>query len=163
MNVSVISPLAMQKGDALERRIYLHPGGIWAEEYAGAITTVLGSCVAVCLWDPVTALGGINHFVLPRGGAVRSAHYGSHAMPMLLERVVELGAPLERLVSCVFGGASIFPVPGKGPQLGSRNSAEAFEFLEHHGIAVLRSDVGGGQGRKLTFRTADGSTLIRKM
>jgi chemotaxis protein CheD len=77
--------------------------------------------------------------------------------------VLELGASPERLVCCVFGGASIFPVAGKGPQLGSRNVAEAMEFLDARKIAVLRSDVGGSQGRKLTFRTADGTTLVRKM
>jgi chemotaxis protein CheD len=155
--------MGVERRDPLERRVYLHPGGIWAEAYASVITTVLGSCVSVCLWDADTALGGINHFVLPRGGAVRSAHYGGHAMPMLLESVLELGARQSSLVSCVFGGASIFPIEGKGPQLGSRNVSVALDFLDREGIAVLRSDVGGGQGRKLTFRTTDGSTLVRKM
>jgi chemotaxis protein CheD len=78
----VIPNVAGEKNGPLERRVYLHPGAIWAEDVPAAITTVLGSCVSVCLWDPKIALGGINHFVLPRGGAVRSAHYGSHALPM---------------------------------------------------------------------------------
>ena len=163
MNMCVIPPLAGDRRDPLERRLYLHPGSLWAEAEAAVITTVLGSCVSVCLWDPVTAIGGINHFVLPRGGAVRSPHYGGHAMPMLLERLVAVGAKRERLVSSVFGGASIFPVPGQGPQLGNRNVAEALEFLEREGVAVLRSDVCGNQGRKITFRTSDGTTLVRKM
>ena len=159
----VIPNAAPVNGELLERRVYLHPGGIWAEAGAGAITTVLGSCVSVCLWDPDLALGGINHFVLPRGGAVRSGHYGSHAMPILLERVLALGARREALVSCVFGGASIHPIEGARPQLGSRNVSEAFDFLEREGIVVLRTDVEGGQGRKLTFRTASGTTLVRKL
>lgn len=163
MNMCVIPQLGTDRHDPLERRIYLHPGSLWAEAEAAVITTVVGSCVSVCLWDPIAAIGGINHFVLPRGGAVRSAHYGGHAMPMLLERLVAVGAGRERLVSCVFGGASIFPVPGRGPQLGNRNVAEALEFLERTGIPVLRSDVCGSQGRKLTFRTSDGTTLVRKM
>lgn len=157
-----VLPSAGQR-EPLERRIYLHPGGLWAEAAAATITTVLGSCVSVCLWDPESAIGGINHFVLPRGGAVRSPHYGSHAMPMLLERVLEHGARREALVSCVFGGASIFPIPGAGPQLGSRNVAEALEFLDRENIVVLRSDVEGGRGRKLSFRTTDGTTLVRKL
>jgi chemotaxis protein CheD len=127
------------------------------------ITTVLGSCVSVCLWDPQTALGGINHFILPQGGAIPSARYGNHALVMLLARVLEIGAQQETLLACVFGGASVMPGEAVGPTLGSRNAAEAFDFLERNEIAVLRHDVEGRQGRKLTFRTADGSTLIRKL
>jgi chemotaxis protein CheD len=154
--------------DGLERRIYLHPGSLWAEASAGVITTVLGSCVSVCLWDPQTGLGGINHFILPRGGAVESARYGNHALALLLGRVLDLGAHRETLLACVFGGASVMggeehdPASGV-PTLGSRNVAEAFDFLERNELAVLRHDVEGRQGRKLTFRTADGTTLIRKL
>ena len=72
MNASVIATVPSDGREPLERRIYLHPGGLWAEPCAATITTVLGSCVSVCLWDPERALGGINHFVLPRGGTVRS-------------------------------------------------------------------------------------------
>lgn len=144
----------------LERKLYLYPGGLWAEAAPAVITTVLGSCVSVCLWDPRTALGGINHFILPRG---RSARYGSHAMPMLLERVLALGADRETLLACVFGGASVLTGASAGPKLGSRNVAEALEFLQAENIAVLRQDIGGREGRKLTFRTADGATLVRKL
>jgi chemotaxis protein CheD len=163
MNRCVVPAVAMQKRDQPECRVYLHPGALWAEPFAGAITTVLGSCVSVCLWDPQTALGGINHFILPHGGATPSARYGNHAMTMLLARVLEIGAQRETLLGCVFGGASMLPGEATGPTLGSRNVAEAFEFLERNEIAVLRHDVEGRQGRKLTFRTADGSTLIRKL
>ncbi|HEU4888585.1 MAG TPA: chemotaxis protein CheD [Thermoanaerobaculia bacterium] len=147
----------------MERRVYLHPGHLWADPAPAVVTTVLGSCVSVCLWDPQTGLGGINHFILPVGGAVASARYGNHALPMLLERVLEIGAHRETLLGCVFGGASIIPGDGNGPRLGSRNVVEAFDFLERHDIAVLRHDVEGQQGRKLTFRTADGTTLIRTL
>ena len=158
-----VVPALPAKSDQLERRVYLHPGGLWAEPFPGVITTVLGSCVSVCLWDPYTTLGGINHFILPHGGAAPSARYGNHAMTMLLARMVELGARRETLLGCVFGGASVLPGTPIGPTLGSRNAAEAFEFLERNAIAVLRHDVEGGQGRKLTFRTTDGTTLIRKL
>jgi chemotaxis protein CheD len=163
MKMCVVPAVDRERRDQPERRIYLHPGGLWAEPFAGVITTVLGSCVSVCLWDPQTALGGINHFILPQGGAVASARYGNHAMSMLLERVIEIGAHRETLLACVFGGASVISGEGKGPRLGSRNVAEAFEFLERNDIAVLRHDVEGRQGRKLTFRTSDGTTLIRTL
>jgi chemotaxis protein CheD len=158
-----VVPAVPARREQLERRVYLHPGGLWAEPFPGAITTVLGSCVSVCLWDPQTALGGINHFILPHGGATPSPRYGNHALPMLLARVLEIGAHRETLLGCVFGGASVLPGEAAGPTLGSRNVAEAFDFLERNDIAVLRHDVEGRQGRKLIFRTADGSTLIRKL
>jgi chemotaxis protein CheD len=163
MNMCVIPAMTMERHLQLERRVYLHPGGLWAEPTAGVITTVLGSCVSVCLWDPHTALGGINHFILPSGGAERSPRYGNHALPMLLDRVLEMGAFRETLLSCVFGGAALIPGSGGGPSLGSRNVAAAFDFLASHDIAVLRHDVEGRQGRKLTFRTTGGTTLLRKL
>ena len=163
MKMCVVPAMGPEKGGQMERRVYLHPGGFWCEPSPAAITTVLGSCVSVCLWDPQTALGGVNHYILPRGGAAVSARYGNHAMSMLLDRVLEIGARRETLLACVFGGASLMPGEGKGPALGSRNVAEAFEFLERNDIAVLRHDVEGRQGRKLTFRTVDGTTLIRKL
>jgi chemotaxis protein CheD len=164
MNMRVSpSPALERTREQVERRVYLYPGGLWAEASAAVITTVLGSCVSVCLWDPHTALGGINHFILPRGGASPSARYGNHALPMLLERVLQLGAQRETLLACVFGGASVLTGPGEGPRLGSRNVAEALEFLRKEDMAVLRQDVGGNEGRKLTFRTADGGTLVRKL
>ncbi|HYI08737.1 MAG TPA: chemotaxis protein CheD [Thermoanaerobaculia bacterium] len=163
MKAHAVPPAATENRSMPERKVYLHPGGLWTEPFAAAITTVLGSCVSVCLWDPLTAVGGINHFILPHGGAAPSARYGNHALPMLLDRVLENGARGETLLACVFGGASVMPGDGEGPLLGSRNVAEAFDFLERNGITVLRHDVEGRQGRKLTFRTTDGTTLIRKL
>jgi len=160
--MSALPIMSSEQHQQLERRIYLHPGGLWAESVAGAITTVLGSCVSVCLWDPQTTLGGINHFILPTGGSQPSARYGNHALPMLLERVLQMGARRETLFGCVFGGAAV--IPGQtGPRLGSRNVAAALDFLEREDIALLRQDVEGRQGRKLTFRTIDGTTLVRKL
>lgn len=164
MNMCVIPSPRMERAPAqIERRVYLYPGGLWAASETAAITTVLGSCVSVCLWDPRTALGGVNHFILPRGGSHPSARYGNHALPMLLDRVLALGAQRDSLLACVFGGASVLAVEGTGTPLGSRNVSEAMDFLRREEIAVLRHDVGGREGRKLTFRTADGATLVRKL
>lgn len=163
MNRGLISSPAARPGEQPERRVYLYPGGLWAEPFPAVVTTVLGSCVAVCLWDPHAALAGVNHFILPRGGASPSARYGNHALPMLLDRVLRLGAQREALLAYVFGGASLMDGGGAGPRLGSRNVAEALEFLQKEDIAVLRQDVGGQAGRKLIFRTADGTTLVRKI
>ncbi len=88
-----------------EERIYLYPGGIWVSDAPALITTILGSCVAVCLWSDTMA--GINHFILPRGGSSPSPRYGNHALSMLLERLIEHGAVKDDLYAAVFGGASV--------------------------------------------------------
>jgi chemotaxis protein CheD len=150
-------------GDDLDRRFYLYPGGLWAEPAPGVITTVLGSCVSVCLWDPQAAVGGINHFVLPLGGSERSPRYGNHAVPMLLERVLACGARREHLLAAIYGGASVLAGDTGGPKLGSRNVEVALDLIRRADIAIVRLDVGGRVGRKLTFRSADGTTLIRKL
>jgi chemotaxis protein CheD len=149
--------------DDLDRRFYLYPGGLWAEREPGVVTTVLGSCVSVCLWDASAGVGGINHFVLPSGGSVRSGHYGNHAMPMLLEQLLAIGARQDSLLGAVFGGASVLSVEANKSVLGARNVEVAERFLHATGIPLVRQDTGGQAGRKLTFRSADGTTLVRKL
>lgn len=160
MNVCLVRPGPRMGGEA-EERVYLYPGSLWAGDHPAVITTVLGSCVSVCLWSD--RIAGINHYLLPRGGTSASARYGSDALPMLLQRVVELGAKPATLFAAVFGGASLFSNGGAEPSLGSRNVIEAREFLTRHGIPVIREDAGGREGRKLTFRTIDGTTLVRRL
>jgi chemotaxis protein CheD len=152
-------------GDAFDRRFYLYPGGIWAERLSGVITTVLGSCVSVCLWDPHARVGGINHFILPMGGSAQSPRYGNHAIPMLIERVLACGANHEDLLAAVFGGASVLSgsSPAGAQPLGLRNVEIAMELLRRAGIAVVRQDVGGRAGRKLVFRPSDGTTQLRRL
>lgn len=152
-----------RRDDVIEQRFYLYPGGIWAEAAAGVITTVLGSCVSVCLWDPGMGVGGINHFVLPVGGSVPSPKYGTHAVPMLIERVLACGARREHLLAAIFGGASVLAGATTTPRLGSRNSDVAIDLVQRAGITVVRQDVGGFLGRKLTFHSSDGATLVRKL
>lgn len=161
MNVCRI-PVAMRAtGGQGEERVYLYPGSLWVSDKPAVITTVLGSCVSVCLWSD--AIAGINHYILPRGGTSPSSRYGSHALPMLLERMLGLGAHASSLFAAVFGGASLLS-NGNGEQsLGQRNLLEARDFLERHHIPVIREDVGGAEGRKLTFRTLDGTTFVRKL
>lgn len=145
-----------------EERVYLYPGTLWVGEEPAVITTVLGSCVSVCLWSD--SIAGINHFILPRGGSASSARYGNHALPMLLDGILRLGADERSVFAAIFGGASVLANHGGGElSLGRRNLAEAREFLAAQEIPVIREDAGGEEGRKLTFRTIDGTTFVRKL
>jgi chemotaxis protein CheD len=78
--------------------VYLHPGQIYTDAHAAYVTTVLGSCVAVCLWDPVARVGGMNHFLLPHGKGPR---YGNEAMTHLVEEMTTRGAFVARMVAKV--------------------------------------------------------------
>lgn len=139
---------------------YLHPGQLVASGESLLVSTILGSCVSVCLHDARARVGGINHFLLPDGGhAVGSARYGDEACRQLLERMLALGARLRDLQSIVVGGATVldgFAVGSPASRLGERNAGAAIAFLELQRIPVIRQDVGGRTGRKLRFRTSDG-------
>jgi chemotaxis protein CheD len=143
------------------RRVYLPPGRLLAAEGCVEVTTILGSCVAVCLWDEAKGLGGVNHFLLP-AGLPASPRFGDAAVPLLIERLLELGAGRSRLRAKVFGGASVLDAfRGEAEPLGARNVKAARERLSDAQIRVVGEDVGGMFGRKLVFDVQTGKAWVR--
>jgi chemotaxis protein CheD len=120
-------------------------------------STVLGSCVAVCLHDPAAAAGGMNHFLLPGQPADRRGRdverYGVHLMEVLINDLMKAGARRERMQAKVFGGANI--VRGLG-NIGAANAEFARNFLRHEGIRVVAEDLGGERARRVQFWPASG-------
>lgn len=144
--------------------VYLHAGQVAAARWPTAVTTVLGSCVAVCLHDPVARTGGMNHFLLALPVArERSARFGTIAVPALLDAVIAAGARRERLVAKVFGGAKVLGSIQGTRNLGEENVTLALRLLEDAGVPVLERDVLGELGRKLIFHTDDGSAWVRQL
>jgi len=143
---------------------YLYPGGLFAEAEPHRVTTVLGSCVAVCLWDPLRGIGGINHYLLPfwNGEGLPTPRYGNIAIDMLLERMLTLGAGRSSLQAKIFGGAAMWENSNGLLAVGERNIALARTLLERHRIPVVSADLGGDAGRKIIFDTATGSVLLRR-
>jgi chemotaxis receptor (MCP) glutamine deamidase CheD len=139
-------------------RVFLSPGEVICLAGPALITTVLGSCVSVTLWDKDRRIGGLNHFVLPKGGA--SSRYGDNAMLELLEGVLALGAHLRSLEAKVFGGAAVLPVGGEGT-VGTANAAFALGELARRGIPVAGRRTGGERGRLLVFNTESGDAFVR--
>lgn len=128
------------------------------------MTTVLGSCISVCLHDPVALAGGMNHFLLATGrtGGANSASYGVNAMELLINGLLKLGANRRRLRAHVFGGARM--VAGLG-NVGERNAEFAASFLRAEGIRIMTTSVGGTQARRINFWPATGRAeeeLIRQ-
>ena len=159
MNVCTIPAMPYHTLAPAEERVYLNAGSLYASYSPALINTVVSSSVAVCLWSP--GIAGINHYVIPRGGSDRSLRCGSHALPMLLSRVIEMGATRDDLIAAVFGGATLSSEDHSA--LSRRNVAEAHEFLGKHEIPIVRLDVGGSAARRITFRTFDGSTIVRTL
>ena len=144
-------------------RVYLHPGEFTAARGSVTMTTILGSCVAVCLHDPVSRVGGLNHFLLPRApGDQASARFGDVAVPWLIERMTRLGASVRRLQAKVIGGACVLDAyRGTQAHVGRQNVRVAIEQLAVRGIQPLAQDVEGHRARRVVFRADTGDLVVR--
>ncbi len=142
----------------------LYPGHVIVSKEPMVVTTILGSCVAVCLWDPILGVGGINHFMLPDavGSAQLSARFGSVACTKLVAQLVDLGSDPRTLQAKVFGGACVIPsLDAAGTHLGLKNVAMARGFLERERIPVIAEETGGTCGRRLVFVTDSGTAWVQ--
>jgi chemotaxis protein CheD len=159
--VSATPPLgAAQAGAVPHQAHYVHPGQLFASAEPHQVTTILGTCVAVCLFDAHAKVGGLNHYLLPnRVGTGAGGRFGASAMELLLDRVQSLGAMKSRLRAKVFGGAD--GRAGSAGELGKRNVALAYELLEQAGVPVIAADHGGPSARKLIFQTDDGVAWVK--
>ena len=148
------------------RQFYLSPGRLFVSTESSVVTTVLGSCVSVCLWDEALGFGGLNHYLLPdgEGHGTAAERFASVALTRLLENLIAVGAVRANLNAKVFGGACVLDAfRAGGNDLGTRNVEVARAFLEAERIPITAEDVGGRAGRKLRFHTWDGSAWVRKL
>ena len=150
--------------------IIIHPGEYHSCGSDSIISTLLGSCVAVALCDPVRQVGGMNHFMLPGkiGNAdiyqTDSGKYGINAMELLINAILKRGGRKEAFVAKVFGGGAILPVsPMRKTNIAQDNIAFAFRFLETEGIKTLSYDVGGTMARKILLFPDSGRVLVRRV
>ncbi|WP_267382434.1 MULTISPECIES: chemotaxis protein CheD [unclassified Sphingomonas] len=127
-------------------------------------STVLGSCIAACLFDPEAKVGGINHFLLgePQPGQIIDAaaqhRYGVHAMELLINDMLRHGARRSRLRAHLYGGANL----NAGMRaIGTDNAAFAVRFLQQDGIPLLVQDLGGRSARRVEFLAAQGRSRVK--
>lgn len=147
--------------------LYLHAGYLIASATPAVVTTILGSCVAVCLWDRRLSIGGVNHYLLPHwaGEGHSSPRFGNVAIELLLRQLVELGCQTRSLEAKLFGGACVIGAfrQNGGDHLGAKNVELARRVLASHGIPVAAEDVLGHKGRKLIFHTDQGTAWVRDL
>ena len=139
---------------------YLYPSNLFVSDTPYQVTTVLGSCIAVCLFDPKAVVGGINHFMLPlwNGEGLASAKYGNIAMERLIKEMEYKGATKKNMQAKIFGGANQVHWT---LNVGQRNMLIAKKILEEEGIKVMAESTGGAKGRKLIFDTNTGVVQMR--
>ena len=145
--------------------LYLHPGQMHADRAPCVVSTILGSCIAVCLFDAEAGVGGINHFLLPQeSGEATPGRYGPAATRALIAKVVALGARREALAARIVGGANVLAAfHRQARHLGTANADAARDVLAGAGIRVIAEDVGGTSGRKLVFSLGDGAAWVQSL
>ncbi|MBF0183398.1 MAG: chemotaxis protein CheD [Magnetococcales bacterium] len=149
---------------AEDNKPFLLPGALFAKDGDYIITTVLGSCIAVCLWDPRLRRGGMNHYKLPlwNGDGLPSPKFGNIAIVKLIEHMLEMGSNQRELKAKVFGGGAVLQSSSGFLNVGQRNIEVAQEFLAQANIPIVASDIGGEVSRKIIFNTQDGAILLKR-
>lgn len=121
------------------------------------LTTVLGSCVAACIFDPVLKIGGMNHILLPgeakKSADVQSSMYGSNLMELLLNDLYKQGAVKRRLEIKLFGGAMLAE---NSMHAGQRNVEFILNYTHTEGLNVITKNLGGSLGRRIEFHPSTG-------
>ena len=126
------------------------------------IMTILGSCIAVCLWDEKNRVAGMNHYLLPfwNGEGFKTLKYGNISIQRLFEEMILNGALKQNIVAKIFGGAAI-NLAGGALSVGEQNVRIAEYVLSELKIPIIARDVGGRMGRKIILSSVDGSVYVK--
>ena len=127
------------------------------------IMTVLGSCIAACIWDTKAGVGGMNHFMLPDGDSSdTSGRYGSYAMELLINEMIKLGARRESMQAKVFGGGQVM-AGFTTMNVGERNTRFVLDYLHTEHITVVSKDVLDIYPRKVCFFPTSGKAMVKRL
>lgn len=143
--------------------IYLYPAALIVPEHPSIVHTILGSCVAICLWDSTLKIGGINHYMLPfwNGQGLPSPKYGNIAIEKLYQKIISFGSVHKNLVAKVFGGGEVLQNFSPQFNIGLRNIDVAHEMLQQLKIRIIAESTGGKLGRKIIFNSGTGEVSQR--
>lgn len=149
------------------------PGEFYMTTEHVAIATTLGSCISACIWDDITGIGGMNHFMLPatdieakdvnwgqRGLVTDATRYGNYAMEHLINMILRHGGRRANLRAKVFGGGKVLK---KLSDVGQRNLTFALSYLKAENIPVESSDLGNIFPRKVVFEPSTGRAFVKRL
>lgn len=142
---------------------FIHVGQIHVDIAPAAISTVLGSCVSVCLYDSKLGIGGMNHYLLPfwNGNGLQSPKFGNISIPKLIDLMISNGSTVKTMEAKIFGGASMNISGSEAMMIGEKNILVAREILKEYRIPVVAEDIGGQNGRKIQFNLERGKVLMK--
>lgn len=148
----------------LTNSTFIHVGQIHIDIAPKAISTVLGSCVSVCLYDTTRGIGGMNHYLLPfwNGNGLQTPKFGNIAIPKLIETMIAKGAHPHRMKAKIFGGAMMNTTDVSNTMMiGEKNIMVARNILQEYSIEIVAEDIGGQNGRKIQFDLKQGKILLK--
>jgi len=142
---------------------FINVGEIFVATKPTEIVTVLGSCVAVCLYDRVEQIGAMNHYLVPlwNNNGLQSPKYGNVSIPKLIETVQHIGCNLANIEAKVFGGANINVTNLEHMMIGKKNILIAKEILKEYNIRITAEDTGGNAGRRIMMRSDTGKVMMK--
>jgi chemotaxis protein CheD len=147
--------------------VTIYIGGVFASREGAVVKTLLGSCIAACLWDPQSGVGGMNHFMLPRPGNAESEsdapRFGVHAMELLIGKIQRLGGDRRTVQGKIFGGGHVLQIAGSGDDVPTQNIQFIRQFMACEGIPVVAEDLGGRTARQVLFCTDSGKVLLKRL
>ncbi|MET0868323.1 MAG: chemoreceptor glutamine deamidase CheD [Pseudorhodoplanes sp.] len=157
------------------KRIFDHVSGVWmvkvfpgefymTQNPGETLVTVLGSCVAACIRDPLRGIGGMNHFMLPQGRSggwgtdAQSTRYGNFAMEKLINELMKAGCDRDQLEIKLFGGGN---VTESSITVGTDNAEFALRYLQAEGLRCVAQDLGGRFPRRIHYAPSTGKVVRR--
>lgn len=142
---------------------FIHVGEIHIGARPTEISTILGSCISVCLYDSVHKMGGMNHYLVPlwNGNGLQSPKYGNISIPRLIDSMVNVGCNVKNMEAKIFGGANVIDVSSVDMMIGRKNILIAKELLREYGIPIVAQDVGGEKGRRIMMRSDTGKIFLK--
>ncbi|TAK63979.1 chemotaxis protein CheD [Methylobacter sp.] len=155
-------------------RVIIDPGESYVTKKNEIISTLLGSCVAACLYDPVNRVIGMNHFLLAQQHAAHNAallaseggRYGIHAMELLINQMLRQGAQRIHIKAKAFGGGDVLKLGNElrgGQSIGAVNCEFIKTFLKTEHIPLVASGLGGHIGRNIFFLASDFSVYVKRI
>lgn len=142
---------------------FIHVGEIFVGAKPTEISTVLGSCISVCLYDKIEQVGGMNHYLVPlwNENGLQSPKYGNISIPKLIENMLNIGCEKYNLEAKLFGGGNVINVSHEDMMIGRKNILIAKEILRDYNIKITAQDVGGTRGRKILMRSDTGKIFLK--
>jgi chemotaxis protein CheD len=147
------------------KKIILGIGDVIVSEEPSVMQTVLGSCVAVCLWDKEKIFGGVNHYMLPKfmEGIKNPQYCGPESIDRLVDYFLKNGSIPSNIKAKVFGGGNVVKSLSGGFDIGSENVKVAKKKLMQYGIPIVRELTGGDSGMKILFYSETGKVFVKKL